>query len=37
MVEGMQAKLWVGGFVKWSLGMNGGIWELEQGGKVKGG
>ncbi|KAI7626667.1 hypothetical protein KC346_g1140, partial [Hortaea werneckii] len=29
MVEGMQAKL--GGFVKWSLGMNGGIWELEQG------
>ncbi|KAI7094811.1 hypothetical protein D0864_14862 [Hortaea werneckii] len=34
MVEGMQAKL--GGFVKWSLGMNGGIWELEQGGKLKG-
>ncbi|KAI6879908.1 hypothetical protein KC360_g7640 [Hortaea werneckii] len=34
MVEGMHAKL--GGFVKWSLGMNGGIWELEQGGKVKG-
>ncbi|KAI6843501.1 hypothetical protein KC332_g3909 [Hortaea werneckii] len=33
MVEGMQAKL--GGFVKWSLGMNGGIWELEEGGKVK--
>ncbi|KAI7160456.1 hypothetical protein KC349_g3423 [Hortaea werneckii] len=33
MVEGMQAKL--GLFVKWSLGMNGGIWELEQGGKVK--
>ncbi|KAI6790240.1 hypothetical protein KC361_g8031 [Hortaea werneckii] len=34
MVEGMHAKL--GGFLKWSLGMNGGIWELEQGGKVKG-
>ena len=34
MVEGMQAKL--GGFVKWSLGMNGGIWELEESGKVQG-
>ncbi|KAI7262516.1 hypothetical protein KC345_g9406 [Hortaea werneckii] len=33
MVEGMQAKLGV--FVKWSLGMNGGIWELEEGGKVE--
>ncbi|KAI7211849.1 hypothetical protein KC333_g7433 [Hortaea werneckii] len=25
----------LGLFVKWSLGMNGGVWELEQGGKVK--
>lgn len=34
-IEGMQAKL--GTFVKWSLGMNGGVWELVQGAKVKAG
>jgi hypothetical protein len=32
-IESMQAKL--GTFVKWSLGMNCGIWELEQSAKVK--
>lgn len=32
-IESMQGRL--GTFVKWSLGMNGGIWELVQGGKVK--
>ena len=31
-VEAMNAKL--GLVVKWSLGMNGGVWELQQGGKV---
>ena len=31
-IEAMNAKL--GAFVKWSLGMNGGIWELQQYGKV---
>lgn len=31
-VEAMNAKL--GLFVKWSLGMNGGIWELQEGHKV---
>ncbi|KAK5138108.1 hypothetical protein LTR08_004803 [Meristemomyces frigidus] len=34
-IEAMQAKL--GTFVKWSLGMNGGIWELVESAKVKGG
>lgn len=31
-IEAMSAKL--GTFVKWSLGINGGIWELQQGHKV---
>lgn len=31
-IEAMSAKL--GQFVKWSLGMNGGIWELKEGVKV---
>lgn len=31
-IEAMSAKL--GQFVKWSLGMNGGIWELQEGAKV---
>ena len=31
-IEAMNAKL--GGFVKWSLGMNGGIWELRASAKV---
>lgn len=34
-IGAMEAKL--GGFVKWSLGMNGGLWELREGGKVNGG
>jgi hypothetical protein len=32
MIEGMDARL--GGFVKWTLGMNGGIWELRESVKV---
>ena len=32
-IEAMQAKL--GTFVKWSLGMNGGLWELVESAKVK--
>ena len=31
-IEAMSATL--GQFVKWRLGMNGGIWELEQSAKV---
>ncbi|KAK4548258.1 hypothetical protein LTR36_010128 [Oleoguttula mirabilis] len=34
-IESMQAKL--GTFVKWSLGMNGGVWELVESAKVKAG
>ena len=34
-IEAMQAKL--GTFVKWSLGMNGGIWELVASANVKDG
>lgn len=34
-IEAMDAKL--GQFVRWSLGMNGGVWELMQCGKVNGG
>jgi hypothetical protein len=33
--EEMQAKF--GGFVKWSLGMNGGVFELENAWRVHGG
>ena len=33
-IEAMSAKL--GLFVKWSLGMNGGVWELREGHKVEG-
>jgi hypothetical protein len=33
-IETMSAKL--GTFVKWSLGLNGGIWELQKGHKVDG-
>jgi hypothetical protein len=33
-IEAMNAKL--GTFVKWRLGMNGRIWELQQGHKVDG-
>ncbi|KAK4629411.1 hypothetical protein CLAFUR4_08631 [Fulvia fulva] len=33
-IEGLSAKL--GGFVKWSLNMNGGVWELMNGHKVAG-
>lgn len=32
-IESMKAKLGV--FCKWSLGMNGGVWELVEGAKVK--
>ena len=32
-IKTMQAKL--GTFAKWALGMNGGVWELVEGGKVK--
>ncbi|KAK3719267.1 hypothetical protein LTR37_004486 [Vermiconidia calcicola] len=31
-IEAMNARL--GGFVKWTLGMNGGIWELQESAKV---
>lgn len=32
-IEAMEAKL--GGFVVWGLGLRGGVWELENGGKVR--
>lgn len=34
-LEALSAKL--GGFVRWSLGMKGGVWELVHASKVKGG